>query len=173
MKITEALVLTVVLISWQRSSGADATVGPEQGKRLTLALSEREPEWQTKHVVARANELVQRWVPKEGVSVRGSKRGAEPAPSPEVLVQVSDMGSPEKAADTLQASIRTDSIHFSRAEASLGDAAFIWDSYGPHGESGIRIRKGGVLIYVNGPTLDVTMRFAKHYLKDVESQLKK
>ena len=171
MYLLLVLVLVGILGPRELLAGDNVILSPEFEKRVTTTLLEQEPQWQVKHSATRINGLVQRWVRREVEAAVDAKSDTAHGPAPEVLVQVGDHGSPEAAAEQLRTSVRMSSVRPVRSKEAVGDEAFVWDSYGPRGESGIRIRKGSVLIYVNGPTLDLTMRFAKRYLKDVESQL--
>lgn len=170
----------LVLLPALSSQAAERATTKQLEVMVAKAAAGKEGDWQPKEVKPYPKKrpdgtemVMMRWTPREGVKVLSATDGTSPHPRPDVWVEISLHGSPEKATEDLHEAVRfgASSIGPKGVVKHLGDEAFLWSS-SPHGSALIKVRVRRAGIEVAGPSLDVTMRFAELAVREVESEFK-
>ena len=113
---------------------------------IITAVQAQEPGWTLEDPVARGDELTHRW-----------KHGYE-----EVVIRIDRVASVEAATSALDAVPRQLSVSAEpQPRTDIGDSALLYSRYGPTGSAVIYFRKRTMFIKVNGPSENITVRFAK------------
>jgi hypothetical protein len=139
-------------------------------KTLERTVAEKEKDWQLQNSMSYPDLLFLRWIPKEGVEILSESDRKTRHPSPILKLYLEFYKSDDRASKELNRRVQRTSTGPHDIIRDLGDEGFFGRGNSPHGDSWFGVRTGTILITVDGPSLDITRRFAERIVFAVESE---
>lgn len=128
-------------------------------KKLEDGLKIKEQDWEIKRKLIDPDQKWYAW---------GLKSDSQTTSGTQVLITLYEFDTPVEAYEKMH-TFRTE-VGSGVWTKDYGDETEIWDNAGPHGETAIHFRIGSEVVFISGPTPNLTKRFAQHILETLTNQ---